>query len=50
MAPERANPPAVISLPVTPEISTQISLCYLQEETLSDGAKAFVEFFRESLL
>lgn len=50
LAPERANPPAVTLLPVTPEISTRISLCYLQEETLSDGAKAFVEFFKKSLL
>lgn len=45
LASVRANPPSITWRPVTPEITTRISLCYLGEETLSDGGKAFIEFF-----
>lgn len=34
-------------LPIEPRITTQVSLCYLANEPLSEGAAAFVEFFKE---
>ena len=43
-----ANGPLKI-LPIEPRITTQVSLCYLENEPLSDGAAAFVEFFKEKV-
>lgn len=37
---------ALAFLPIEPKISTRISLCYPENAQLSEGAAAFVEFFR----
>lgn len=36
-------------IPIEPKISTQISLCYLENTVLSEGAEKFIEFFRQKI-
>lgn len=45
-------PPAqapYVAIKITPSITTSISLCYLRDSRLSEGAADFVEFFKNSL-
>lgn len=39
----------LVFLPIEPVISTRISLCYLENVPLSEGAAAFVDFFKERI-
>ena len=36
-------------IPIVPDLSTRISLCYLENTPLSEGAAAFVDFFTQNL-
>lgn len=48
LSPARSSRPPVVQIPMESAISTQISLCYLENGTLSEGAEAFVEFFKRT--
>lgn len=47
-APERINSPWT-AVPIAPEISSQISLCYRNDKTLSGTAQKFVDLCKNSL-
>lgn len=38
-----------VFVPIKPYLSTQISLCYLENTQLSEGAAAFVDFFKKQI-
>lgn len=44
--PNRVHKPPISLIPVKPEIDTQISLCYPKNAVLSEGAAAFVAYFK----
>jgi len=47
---KRQNPDGpLVFLPIEPMLSTQISLCYLENIPLSESAAAFVKFFKERI-
>ena len=50
MAPSYSSEPLWVPVPITPQITTQLSLCYLKNAPLSKTAKNFVAFCEERFL